>query len=88
MPHLHCSLLKTTISDLIRSHFGPPPTSFDPLQTHSDRSRRVVFLPPKSGKYHFLIVLASTPLIPQDPHTGNVSALSEGVYMYPWLRPQ
>ena len=36
---------------------------------------QVVFIPPKSGKYHFLIPRPLTPLIPQDPHTGNVYPL-------------
>ena len=33
---------------------------------------QVVFIPPKSGKYHFLIPRPLSALIPQDPHTGNV----------------
>ena len=36
---------------------------------------QVVFLPPKSGKYHFLIPRPLGALIPQDPHTGKSNTL-------------
>ena len=35
-----------------------------------------LFVPPKSGKYHFLIPQPLGALIPQDPHTGNVYPLA------------
>ena len=55
---------------------GPPWRPLGATLTRSDQaggeSEKVVFLPPKSGNYHSLIVLALRALIPQEPHTGKV----------------